>query len=123
MFILSDVQDIVEKHFSNDIYGRVTDYIENLSGGEFAGIFENDIDYAVCENLGRIQVLAFDEEKFDGQTEISGTVEVGAEVIGYVHWDGEEVELDTEEVSLMLQFSFYEDNGKFEDFEILDIYI
>ena len=117
------MQDIVEKHFSNDIYSRVSDYIQDMSGGEFEGIFENNVDYASCDSVGDIEELSFDAEEFDKQIEISGELEVVAEVTGYVHWDGEEVELDTEEISLVLVFALYENKGKFEDFEIMDIYI
>lgn len=123
MFILKDVQQIIEDNYTEDICNSVINYINNLTGGEFEGIFDNTVDYALCDSVGDMSVISYDEIEFDGQIEINGEIEVETQITAYVHWDGEDVELDNINVSLTVTFSLYYNAGKFEDFEILDIYL
>lgn len=123
MFILKDVQQIVEDNYADDIYNSVANYINNLTGGEFQDIFENTIDFGVCEGIGDMNVISYDVKEFDGQIEITGEIEVESEITGYVHWDGEDVELDRITAILTITFSLYYNKGKYEDFEIIDIYL
>lgn len=123
MFILKDVQQIIEDSYTSDIFNFVSGFIQNLTGGELQGIFDNTIDFAVCDNIYDMNVISYEESEFDGQIEISGEIEMQAQITGYVHWDGENVKLDSITTAITVTFSLYYNAGKFEDFEILDIYL
>lgn len=123
MFILRDVQQIIADNYADEIYNRVANYINNLTGGEFQDIFENPVDFGVCEGIGDMNVISYETKEFDEQIEITGEIEAETEITGYVHWDGEDMELDSITAILTMTFSLYYNKGKYEDFEIIDIYL
>lgn len=123
MFILKDIQQIIDDIYDDTIFFRVINYINDLSGEEFEGIFDNTVDYAVCDCVGDMNVISYDETEFDGQIEVSGEIEVEADITAYAYWDGEDVELESITIGLTVTFSVYFNKGVFEDFEILDIYM
>lgn len=54
----------VEKHFSNDIYSRVSDYTQNMSGGEFEDFEILDIYNYGCDNVISLNPLQIQSPLF-----------------------------------------------------------
>lgn len=123
MFSLSDVQQIIDEKYVDEINEVITTYVESLAGEELADIFDFSADFVECEVTSDAKVVSNNEDKYDGQIEISGNLEVGIKITGYVHWDSEDIAHDAVEKNAVAMFSFYFNKEKFEDFQIVDIYL
>lgn len=115
MFLLSDVQQIIDDNYINEINEIITSYVESLMGDELTGIFEFSADFVECEVISDAKVISSNEDRYDGQIEISGNLEVGIKITGYVHWDGEDIEHGFTEKDVMAEFSMYCNEEKFEE--------
>ena len=123
MITLRDVQQIIEDNFLENIYFEIIDYINNLSGAELSDFFEYAVDFATCNIIDDAKIINYKEQQFDNQNEIVGSLEVGVEIDGYVHWENEDMNINSVKSKVVVWFSLYEKDDVYEDFAILDIYL
>ncbi len=121
MLSLINVQQVIDDFFLYKICSDVTDCIGNLTGEELQGVFEDDVDHAVCVDIEGVAVLSYDTTEYDDQTEISGEIEVKAELRGYIYLEDEEIDIGAVQKSISVSFLMYQNGGRYEDFEILEI--
>lgn len=123
MFSLNDVQQVIDDKYVDEINEIITSYVESLVGDELTGIFEFSADFVECEVISDAKIISNNEDTYDGQIEISGNLEVGIKITGYVHWDNEDIPHGSVETDVMAEFSMYCNEDEFEDFQIIDIYL
>lgn len=116
------ILDILRSNFFEEIETFVTNYVLDLEENDLIMFFETSVDYAMLDYIEEISVVYYEVEKEEGQDNISGMINVIAEIDGYLHWDGEENFVGSNEIEIGIDFSFYEENNDFFDIELEDVY-
>lgn len=117
------ILDILRDKFWDEIEGFTGRCVLNMDSWDRDQIFQDPTDYAVLDSINEMWVTDFDTEPEDDSQElVTGVLELRAAVDGYAHWDGEDVRVDSGEMELGISFSFYEEDGKYEDLDLEYIY-
>ena len=118
------ILNILQSEFWDEIEIYVAGCILDFDDWNSNDTFENIVDYAELDSIDEMVVDSYNiEENPDGVREyISGMMEIRSYVDGYVHWDGEDMVVDSGEVSIGVQFSFYAEDDKYYNLELEHIY-
>ncbi len=100
------VLEMISSTFWDEIETFVEENVMDFEGEELMDIFSQPVDYALLDSIESMRILDFDTDKEEKNESISGTLQVVALVEGYVHWDGENVWLEDEEMCMGIAFSF-----------------
>ena len=100
------VLEMISSTFWDEIETFVEENVMDFEGEELMDIFAQPVDYALLDSIESMSILDFDTDKEEENESISGTLQVVALVEGYVHWDGENVWLEDEEMCMGIAFCF-----------------
>lgn len=114
---------ILSSKFGDKIETYIQDCIVRMESNELGIYLGQEADYAVLDTIVQMTVQDFETEtEEEKQTAISGTLEVLADISGYVHWDDEEIYVGNSIVTIGLLYEFYAENDEYTNLYLEHIY-
>lgn len=112
------VLQIIVSNFSNELEMAIYEATKDLDGFELEEIFEQLIDFAEVDDIGNTEVVDYKVDVCDDVNVLHGIIKVDVSLDGYVHWDGENEILDTQNYEFEFEFGFKDKEEKYYDFEL-----
>lgn len=116
------VLDILRSNFWDEIEKFVMDYVLDLENDELIEVFETLVDYAMLDYIEEMSVDCYEVEQEENKKNISGVLDVVANIDGYAHWDGEGNLIDDGEIEIGIGFRFYEEEEEYFDIVLEHLY-
>lgn len=117
------ILNILNSTFGDEIEEYIQNCVVEMDSNELKEYFEQETDYAVLDVLEQMVVQDFEVELDEENKElISGTLEISAEIDGYVHWEGEEIYIESAAVTIGLLYEFHAENEQYTDLYLEYLY-
>lgn len=116
------VLNILSSEFFDPIEEYTTECIWEMDGADLCRVFDMSVDYAELDYIDGLYVSDYDIEEDEEGECISGTLEVSAYIEGYVHWDGENVNVKNEIYEFVMYFQFYADGDEYSNLSLEHVY-
>lgn len=121
LFNKNIILEILRRNFADELETCINDSIANIDPDERVEIFDSWIDYTLMDLIEDISVESYSVENRTDEQVVSGVLSVLAIADGYVHWEGEDVFVDADEIEVMFSFSFHVKDSKFSKFSLIPV--
>lgn len=122
LFNKNIILEILQSEFGEQIDAMIENCVMDLEPYELDTVFEYSADYAFLDGIEEMSIAEYEVEKEHGNESVCGVLEVKVSIIGYTHWDGEEVHVDDGIVTLGIGFCFTVNGGNYSDLELECVY-
>ena len=112
------VLEIILSCFSDVLEKAIYEEVVNLDSYELENIFQQIIDFAEVGDIGDAEIEYYRVDTDEKMNKVYGIIKVDVSLDGYVHWDGENELLDTENHEFEFDFKFNDREEQYSDFEI-----
>lgn len=80
-------------------------------------VFDHQTEYAVLDYMDSIRLIDYEADSEDETERLSGTMEVTADMTGYVCWDREDIDMGSGLIHMEMMFYFLVEDGTYSDLE------
>ena len=123
MYNKNIILNILVNTFGKDIEAYIQNCIDKMDIEELEEYFDQDIDYVVLDMINRMIVDNYEVESDAAEQQtIFGTLEVQAEVDGFVKWEGKEIFKGNSEMILELLYEFHVEDRIYKDLYLEYLY-
>lgn len=117
------ILNILNNTFSDEIEAFVQKCVLEMDEEELETFFEQEVDYAFFDEIEQIVIVDFEiESENDTEKSISGTLEISANIDGYIHWDDEAIYVGSTIITLGLLYDFQIQGKRYVDLYLEYLY-
>lgn len=123
MYNKNIILNILNNTFGDEIEEYVQNCVVRMESDELEEYIGQEVDYAILDRVTQMVVQDF-EIVIEGENQelISGTLEVFAQIDGWVHWDCEEIYIESIILPIGLLYEFHAENDKYANLYLEHIY-